>query len=589
MKIQTVRRISQLFFFLTFIWFCIVSSVGAGWHQWRGWPVNWLIQLDPLVAIGTILTTRVLQTGLLWALAAIVLTIVVGRFFCGWLCPFGTIHQFVGWLGRVKKQRTEKIERNRYRPAQKIKYFILIFMLGCAITGVIFSSEGLISASLQTGLLDPIPLLHRSVNLVLLPIVDSVSHQVSASTRFYQGAWLIGGLFVTAVLLNLYIPRFYCRFVCPLGALFGIVGRFSLWRIGKTKSGCPDCGACEKNCEGACAPAGKIHWHECVMCMNCIRSCPHHDLVHYRSQRSAAGEINGPDLSRRRCIAWLGAGIASVPLVRLSGGLAANYSPALVRPPGALSEGEFLDRCIKCGQCMRICPTNVLQPGGLQHGLESLWTPVLNNRIGASGCQYNCIACGNICPTGAIRPITLDEKQGKGPFSGKGPIRIGTAFVDRGRCLPWAMDKPCIVCQENCPVSPKAIFTREHFNTVEGGTMKVKYADSTTIVVDGALIKASRYATGDYYLQLASPRRWLIKDNTSSSISVSPDDELDPLPPEGSAIEIQIRLLRPYVEPERCTGCGVCEHECPVSGRRAIGVTAENESRNRKHSLLLKQ
>jgi len=599
MKIQTVRRISQIFFFLLFIWFCLISSVGADWYQLRGWPVNWILQLDPLVAVGTVLTTRVLYTGLLWALATIVLTILVGRFFCGWLCPFGTIHQFVGWLGRVNKHRQEKIERNRYRPAQKIKYLILLFMLGCALTGVVFSSEGLIAASLQTGLLDPIPLVHRSVNIALLPILDSVPQRISASTRYYEGAWLVGAIFVAAVLLNLYIPRFYCRFVCPLGALFGVTGRFSLWRIGKIKSACPDCGACEKNCDGACSPSSKIHWHECVMCMNCIRSCPHGDLIHYRSRRSAAGELTAPDLSRRQCIAWLASGIAAVPLLRLSGALASNYHPELIRPPGALSEGGFLDRCIKCDQCMRVCPTNVLQPAGLRYGLEALWTPLLNNRIGTSGCQYNCIACGNICPTGAIRPITLDEKHGKGQFSDRGPIRLGTAFVDHGRCLPWTMDKPCIVCQENCPVSPKAIFTREYFNTVREGTLKVKYADQNTIVVDGVALEPGRYGTGDYHLRIDNPdlrprrqahhRRRLIKDNTSTSILISSEDSLDPPPPEGTTIEVQIRLLRPYVEPERCIGCGVCEHECPVSGKRAIRVTAENESRNKKHSLLLKQ
>ncbi len=112
---------------------------------------------------------------------------------------------------------------------------------------------------------------------------------------------------------------------------------------------------------------------------------------------------------------------------------------------------------------MRVCPTNVIQPAGIEGGLENLWTPVLNNRIGSSGCQLNCVACGQVCPTSAIRPITLAEKRGINEFAEAGPIKLGTAFVDRNRCLPWAMDKPCIVCEENCPVSPKAIFTREVF------------------------------------------------------------------------------------------------------------------------------
>jgi len=56
---------------------------------------------------------------------------------------------------------------------------------------------------------------------------------------------------------------------------------------------------------------------------------------------------------------------------------------------------------------------------------------------------------------------------------------------------------------------------------------------------------------------------------------------------EGQTARMSIRLQQPYVDPRRCIGCGVCEHECPVQGRRAIRVTAENESRNREHRLIL--
>jgi len=98
-----------------------------------------------------------------------------------------------------------------------------------------------------------------------------------------------------------------------------------------------------------------------------------------------------------------------------------------------------------------------------------LWTPAISYRLGRSGCQINCIACGQVCPTAAIRPFSLEEKLGAGDFSAAGPLRLGTAFVDRGRCLPWAMDRPCLVCHEVCPVSPKAIFVRTEFVVVRGG------------------------------------------------------------------------------------------------------------------------
>jgi ferredoxin len=128
---------------------------------------------------------------------------------------------------------------------------------------------------------------------------------------------------------------------------------------------------------------------------------------------SASGEITSPDISRRGFVVALISGVAFIPALRLSGKVGPNWDPGLMRPPGALPEEDFIARCLRCGQCMRICPTNIIQPAGMEGGLEGLWTPILNFRIGTSGCQLNCIACGQICPSAAIRPISLDEKLGR--------------------------------------------------------------------------------------------------------------------------------------------------------------------------------
>ena len=263
---------------------------------------------------------------------------------------------------------------------------------------------------------------------------------------------------------------------------------------------------------------------------------------------------------------------------------------AVIRPPGTLPESEFLQRCTKCGQCMRVCPTNVIHPAGLSAGLEGLWTPVLNFRIGTSGCQRGCIACGNLCPTAAIRPISVNERLGTETFSDIGPIRIGTAFVDRGRCLPWAMDRPCIVCQENCPVSPKAIFTRNEFRTLHlKGDMRVRSIDNNRVAFDGPLLPPDRYSSGDYFLAVIDngemqPVR--IAANTTDTIILV--DNVEKINAgHGDTIALLVRLQLPFVDPDHCIGCGVCEHECPVKGKRAIRVTAENESRERQHRLIL--
>jgi polyferredoxin len=581
MRIVQTRRISQVFFFSLFAWFCIVSTVGDKLWQLRGWPVNWFLQLDPLVAIGTILTTHSLYWPLLWALVVVSLTIIFGRFFCSWVCPFGSIHHFVGFLGNRKKKAAQKVQLNKYRKAQCVKYLVLIVFLFMAA----FPSVG---ATLQTGLLDPIPLVTRSFNLVLLPIADRSVNVTSVAGRFYESAWLIYAMFLTAVLLNLVIPRFYCRFICPLGALFGVIDRFALWRIGKNQNECVNCRLCEKSCEGGCEPAGNIRISECVLCFNCLDDCKH-ELISYQTRPSLAGEETDTDISRRGFVLSLASGILAVPVVRLSNKLGSNWYHRVIRPPGALAEEQFLQRCIKCGQCMRVCPTNVIQPGGIDGGLENLWTPVLNNRIGSSGCQLNCVACGQVCPTSALRPIKLSEKLGIGEFAKIGPIKLGTAFLDRPRCLPWAMDRPCIVCEENCPVSPKAIYTQECFNTVRDGILTVKKATNETIETVEDNLPLDKFATGDYYCVIEEgDERTKIVGNTANSIEISPSRQLEEIPAAGSKIQVQVRLQRPHIDIEKCIGCGVCEHECPVSGKKAVRVSAEGETRSTDRTLLLK-
>jgi MauM/NapG family ferredoxin protein len=515
MRITTARRIAQAFFLALFAWLCVVAAVGTRPWQWRGWPIRWFLELDPLVATGTALTTRSLYPGLLWALAVVALTVALGRVFCGWVCPFGTMHHFVGWLGQRWRPLKRRMEANRYHPAQAVKYGLLAALLAAALLPV----GKLALAPLQTGLLDPIPLATRSFNLAVLSLADMAAGRGVAS-RLYTGAGLVGAVFLALLLLNLAVPRFYCRFICPLGALLGVVGRFAPWSIVSRREKCIDCGLCDLDCAGACNPVGPIRLSECLMCMNCMDDCPSVEPVGYGPRPSPAGEIPAPGISRRDFVVSVAAGLAVAPLARLGGSTAGNWPAGMVRPPGSVAEEEFLARCVKCGECVRVCPTNVLQPAGLAWGWEALWTPTLNNRIGTSGCQANCVACGHACPTGAIRPLSLDERMGKGDFEAAGPIRVGLAYVDRGRCLPWAMERPCIVCEETCPVSPKAIHLEE-------------------------AVQATR---------------------------------------DGGAV----RLQRPVVDPARCIGCGVCEHECPMNGLRAIRVTADNESRDRGHAILLR-
>jgi len=537
-RITTIRIVTQAFFFALFgflIWVTWLSRLG-------GYPASLFLEMDPLVGFATALSTHTVYRWLWRGMWILVPTLVLGRAFCNWICPYGTLHQFIGWLFNIRSNR-DLIDKNRYKPLFQLKYVILTVMLVMAFFG-----------SLQIGLLDPICLLVRTFTVAFAPAFDVSLAQSFPSLAFKPGlqeprvfaeAWFVGVLIIGLVGANLVIPRFFCRVLCPLGAFLGWLSRFALFRIDRDVTKCTDCDLCLKGCEGAADPQAALRKSECFVCFNCIDDCPE-DALSFKltpapikdrivgSLREGTAmlfgrkvisklhetEIRTPDLPRRRWLFATMAGVLAFPFLRLSRAVnKRGFNEKAIRPPGSVAEPEFLERCIKCDQCLNVCPTNVLQPATLaESGLEGLWTPVMDFRVGF--CQLNCTLCSEVCPTGAIQKITLAEKLGLEKFKQRGPIRVGTAFFDQGRCLPWAMETPCVVCQEVCPVTPKAIGTY----------------DETVIRWDG----------------------------------------------------VKVVLNKPYMRPELCIGCGICERECPVVDSPAVYVTAIGETRSDDRTLLLK-
>ena len=525
LRLTRVRIASQVFFFTLF-----VLAVWATWtSRLGGYPVSALLELDPLVMFSTVLATGYVYKLLGWGLIIVVITFLFGRVFCNWMCPYGTLHQFIGWLFD-NRSATRRIEQNRYHPVQFLKYSILIVFL-------LMSAMG----ALQIGLLDPIVMMYRAMATFFAPILDTALGRVGGATeglgvdgslldtlkfspgvehRIFVGSFWIGMIFLFFVLMNLWKPRFFCRFVCPLGALLGVIASKSVFRINRLVDKCTDCNLCLLRCEGASDPQAQLRQAECFACMNCIDDCPENALEFTALRQDRKQVRPYPDLSRRKVVFAGALGLVAAPALRNDGRVNdENFSAKMIRPPGSVEESEFLERCIKCDQCLNVCPTNVLQPATLQEGgIEAVWTPVMNFRI--AHCQLKCTLCSEVCPTGAIRKIEVAEKLGEGPYREQGPVRLGTAFIDTTRCLPWANQVPCVVCEEVCPVAPKAIQTHDEETKDVFGKMVILY--------------------------------------------------------------------KPFIVPDLCIGCGICEAECPVQDQPAVYVTAVGESRSKNRKLLLR-
>jgi len=265
---------------------------------------------------------------------------------------------------------------------------------------------------------------------------------------YYRDSVLFAGLFLCLIALDLFASRFWCRYLCPLGGLLGLLSKLAVFRR-RLKQECKGCTLCTELCPtGTINPAKGYASDpgECTMCLDCLETCPR-GLTTFSPKLSLA-EWNDYDPNRRQALLGIGTAIAAVALYR-SDLFARRESPTLLRPPGTLDVNPdivALTQCTRCSECMRVCPTNGLQPAVLDAGVEGLGSPVLIPRLGY--CDYSCNACGQACPVQAIPPLSLDDKRLQ---------VIGKAYIDENRCLAWSDHVPCIVCEEMCPLPKKAI------------------------------------------------------------------------------------------------------------------------------------
>lgn len=348
MRRNPARRFSQAVFLTLFFY-----SAGI------------FFKTDPLIIFVGSISERTILPGIILSVIMLLLTLILGRFFCGWACPLGTTLDLIGGFNRKKSVRADN-------EPLRLGFFILAILAVLAFLGMQFA-----------WFFDPIAIMARSIAL-------------NSAAAFV--------LFLCICVTAFFAGRLWCRALCPLGALYGLAAKLSRFlRPGIRKN---------------------------------------------------AGIINDTGgISRRDFIFLL---VSSVFMAGFAGKKRIPAAPRrVIRPPAALEEKSFVDRCIRCGSCIKTCATKGLQPVMLESGPEGIWTPHLVPEIGY--CDYDCARCGSECPTGAIRRASLQEKRN---------IKIGLAEVDRSVCLAWSLNQQCLICEKQCPIPEKAIKVRR--NTAGG-------------------------------------------------------------------------------------------------------------------------
>lgn len=446
----------------------LAAVIGSGRAGWADAAAAKLLQVDPLTSLASALAHRALFPGTALALILIALTLFLGRAWCGWLCPLGTALDLVP---RAKNRVSRWAPPDALR---SVKYGLLFLILFGALFG-----------NLTLLVLDPLTLMTRTIASALLPALDEgittlefalyrIPFLQSGVAEFdavlrpallpqtpvvSRAALSYGALFLAVFSLSIIAKRFWCRYLCPLGGLLGLVSKLGLVQR-EVGDECSGCAACARVC-----PTGTIDPErdfqsdpgECTMCLECLPICPTQGIRFPTQLPAPARQPYDP--SRRGVLLSLGGAAVGAGLLRASNH-GSSVHPRWILPPGAERAG-ILGMCIRCGACIGACPTGGLQPAISEAGIEGFWSPVLIPRSGY--CHHTCNACGQACPVGAIPPLELEAKQA---------AVIGRAVIDRDRCLPWSESIDCIVCEEMCPLPQKAILLESGSDVDRDESMK---------------------------------------------------------------------------------------------------------------------
>jgi polyferredoxin len=383
--------------------------------------------------------------------AVALLTVLFGRVYCSTLCPLGILQDGIGFVARRGGNRG----RFKWSPPRHVLRYSIFTMT------VLFLLAG---NGFLLNLLDPFSSFGRIVSNLVRPLALVFNNVAAAGLEhlnvhaLYQirlpimaplSAGVAALTLILVVILSARRGRLYCNTVCPVGTLLGLVSKISLFRIGIDQEVCQGCRSCERVCKAGCVDtAGKtIDVTRCVTCFNCLSVCNTQALrFEYSWPRHA--RTPSPEPKRRSFI--LNSAIWCLGIVGFGGYTEKKIvsTPATipvcltnpVSPPGSMSIAHFTATCTACHLCVSACPSRVLVPSFLEFGFLGMMQPRMNYNEGY--CNFDCTICMNICPSGALLPLTTGRKK---------RTQLGVAKFIKKNCVVYRDNTNCGACSEHCP------------------------------------------------------------------------------------------------------------------------------------------
>lgn len=381
----------------------------------------------------------------------LIISALFGRIYCSIICPLGILNDVITYVAR--KRSSKKMFFKSKKALNWLRYPLLIVVVVSLMMGF---------AVLVT-FLDPYSIAGRFFTYLLRPMVlfanNGIASVTSNSSSVYKMAiqWpnlAVLGLTVLMLVVIFYMAykrgRLYCNTVCPVGTLLGLISKIAIFKVKIDKSLCSKCAKCVSVCKSECIDlkTQTIDQSRCVTCFNCVAICGD-KAIDYRALRPAVDPIAKPKAKgRREAMATLLLIFAGSKLLR------AQKEPQLVdgkllvpekrnhpvSPPGSIGIERFNQYCTGCGLCIASCPTKVLRPAYTEYGLKGFMQAHMDFSVGE--CNFNCTTCGRICPTGAILPVTQEEKQ---------VLQMGKVVFVVENCVVYTDETDCGACSEHCP------------------------------------------------------------------------------------------------------------------------------------------